>query len=184
MLGKDQLLTLERPQAVCAECGAQLGGMDRTPTRLRQADKEKGRPLQRADFCPDCWEFAKDEARQAYWLTRREKKEKRAPKLSRREKAVAVRALFESLWETRDSGDVEAHVYFLAHLLLRWGGLKWLRNERAEDGGEVIVFENPTTGDTVEVPAVDAGEETIAAIRDRIEAFLRDYAPETADVEL
>jgi hypothetical protein len=174
MIGKEKLLTLERPQPVCAECGAALEALERNPTRLTVKEDEP----RRADFCPDCWRFAKEEARQAYWQTKREKKEKRAPRLSRREKAVAVRALFEGLWEQRDREAVDAHLYFLAHLLLRWGGLKWVRNEADEGGREVIVFEHPTTGDVLEIPAVDAEEEAIAAIQTRIEDFLRDYAPE------
>ena len=179
MIDKEQLLSLERPRHHCVECNAALEELDRHPTRMRLAEAT----LQRADFCPDCWEFAKEEVYDSYWITRRVKKEKRAPKLSRREKAVAVRALFESLWDQRESESVDAHLYFLAHLLLRWGGLKWKRNEPGDDGRETIVFENPATGDPIEIRSVDTSEESIAEIKERIETFLRDYAQD-ADIEV
>jgi hypothetical protein len=173
-IDKEHILALERPQTHCAECNAPLSELDRHPTRLIV----RGGEPRRADFCPDCWEFAKEEAYDSYWITRRVKKEKRAPRLSRREKAVAVRALFESLWEKREAEEVEAHIYFLAHLLLKWGGLKWKGTEVDAEGREIVVFENPITGDPIEIRSVDASEEAIAEIRDRIEAFLREYAPD------
>lgn len=180
MIEKEQILSLERPHLQCAECGVTLEEMVRHPSRLRLREGE----LIRSDFCPDCWEFAKGEAYESYWVTKRVKKEKVRPHLSRREKAVATRALFESLWDRRDQEDVEAHLYFLAHLLLRWGGLKWKCSEVERDGRETIIFENPATGDMLPIRAVDTTEESIGAIRDRIEEFLSNYAPEGEEVEL
>ena len=174
MIEKERLLTLERPRPHCTECNGVLEDLDSHPTRLMVDEKE----LQRTDYCPDCWEFVKEETYDSFWVTRRIKKEKRVPKLSRREKAVAVRALFESLWEKRDREDVEVHLYFLAHLLLRWRGLRWKRNEVDAEGRELIVFEHPATGDLIEILSVDTTNESIAAIKEEIENFLRDYAPE------
>lgn len=178
MIEKEQLLQLERPKGQCAECGAPLEELPRHPSRLRLRAKES----ERSDFCPDCWQFAKDDAYDSYWLTKRVKRERRAPRLSRREKAVAARALFESLWDQRDREDVDAHLYFLAHLLLRWGGLKFRKRESADEG-ERLVFENPATGEEIELRSVDADEASIQAIKERIENFLRDYSPE-GEVEL
>lgn len=174
MIDKEQILSIERPHAHCAECNAPIEDLDRHPTRLLIKD---GGP-QRGDYCPDCWQFIKNETYDSYWLTRREKKEKRAPKLSRREKAVAARALFESLWDQREREDVDAHLYFLAHLLLKWGGLKWKQDLKDEAGREIILFENPATGDTVEIRSVPMEQDQIEQVKQRIESFLHDYAPE------
>ena len=179
MYEKDQLLSLDRPKTTCAECGVSLEEMDRNPTRLRFKEGE----LKRADFCPDCWEFCKNEAYESFWVTRRIKKDKTHRKLSRREKAVAARALFESLWERRDQEDVEVHLYFLSHLLLRWGGLKWVSSEKDDSGRETIIFENPTTGDPLEIHSTDAPEEQIAEIRDGIDKFLREFTAEDNEEE-
>lgn len=174
MLDKETILTLERPQPACSECGAPLDEFEKHPTGLRVAQAEH----KRRDFCPECWQFAKNDAFDSYWITKRVKKEKPTPKLSRREKAVATRALFEKLWDERDREDVDVHLYFLSHLLLRWGGLKWKASDSDEQGREVIVFENPVTGDTIEIRSVTASEAEILEVKDRIEAFLREYAPD------
>lgn len=174
MLDKESLLTIERPQPVCSECNAPLDDLERHPTGLRFAQEDH----RRRDFCPDCWQFAKADAYDSYWITKRVKKEKAAPKLSRREKAVAARALFEKLWEEREREDVDVHLYFLSHLLLRWGGLRWKRSDTDAQGRELIVFENPVTGDLIEIRSVEASEQEILAVKERIEAFLRDYAPD------
>ncbi len=174
MLDKEQLLALERPQPLCAECGKPIEELDKHPTRLRVAEDQP----KRGDFCPECWEFIKNEAYDSYWLTKRQKKERRLPKLSRREKAVAARALFESLWERRDMEEVDADLYFLAHMLMKWGGLKWKREATDEKGREIIVFENPTTGDTIEIPTVHMDETLVDQIKERLESHLREHAPE------
>jgi len=174
MLDKDQILAIERPQTHCAECNGLIEELDRHPTRLTLSEVEP----KRRDYCPDCWQFIKNEAFDVYWMTRRLKKEKVIPKLSRREKAVAARALFESLWDQRDREDVEADLYFLAHLLMKWGGLKWKREEKDGDGHDIIVFENPSTGDSIEVRSVHLSEEALEQTKSRLENFLRDYAPE------
>lgn len=174
MLEKDQLLSIERPQTHCAECNTAIDGLDRHPTRLMVRAAEQ----KRLDYCPDCWEFIRNETYDVYWMTRRLKKEKAVPKLSRREKAVVARALFESLWERRDQENVDADLYFLAHLLMKWGGLRWKREETGADGQEVIVFENPATGDLIEVRSVRMSEEALEQTKERLENFLRDYAPD------
>lgn len=174
MLEKEQLLALERPQSHCAECNRVIEDLEKHPTRLLIAEDQP----KRGDYCPECWEFIKGESYDSYWMTRRPRREKRLPKLSRREKAVAARALFESLWEQRDREDVDADLYFLAHLLMKWGGLKWKRESSDESGGELIIFENPITGDTIEIKSVKMTEDYINQIKERLENFLREHAPE------
>jgi hypothetical protein len=69
-------------------------------------------------------------------------------------------------------------------LLLRWGGLKWKASDVDDQGRELIVFENPVTGDAIEIRSVAASEAEILEVKERIEAFLREYAPdEEASVE-
>lgn len=174
MLQREQFLSIERPHTRCDSCDVLIEGLDHHPSGLTMTEET----TKRFDYCPDCWERIKAGAFDSYWLTRRIKKDKRQPKLTRREKAVAARALFESLWDQRDREDVEADLFFIAHLLLKWGGLKWKKNAATEDGREVVFFENPATGDSIEIKAVELSDEMIEAIKARIESFLHEYAPE------
>jgi hypothetical protein len=91
---------------------------------------------------------------------------------------MALRALFESLWERRETEDMGLHIFFLAHLLLKWGGLKWKKNLVDANGRERVIFEDPATGDTIEVMAVEADDERMDAVKEEIEQFMKQYASE------
>ena len=180
MLEKDLLLSINRPQKLCMNCNAPIDVIERHPSVLKLAAKKK---LERWDYCPECWQQMKDESWESFWITKRAIKEVRARKLNRRERSAALRALFESIWDRRETEEVGLHLYFLAHLLLKWGGLRWRENRLDEAGREVVVFEDPTTGDALEVSVVEADEEHIAAVNEEIERFLRQYASEDKEEE-
>lgn len=170
---KDLLLTINRPQKLCMNCNAPLDVIERHPSILRTVQK---RQIERLDYCPECWRQMKDEVYESFWITKRVIKPQRVRKLSRKERNTALRALFESLWERREAEDVGPHIFLLAHLLLKWGGLKWKKNELGPDGRERVFFEEPTTGDLIEVATVDAYDVRMEAAREEIEQFLRQYA--------
>lgn len=178
---KDLLLSIGRPQKLCMNCNGPLENVERHPSILRSVEAKK---VERLDFCPDCWRQMKEEVYESFWITRRVPKEQKVRKLSRRERSTALRILFESLWERRESEDVGPHVYFLAHLLMKWGGLKWRENRTDEAGRETIIFEDPASGDRLEIAAVDLDDERMNAVKIEIEQFLRQYASEDKVVEL
>ena len=179
VMEKDMLLSIGRPQKLCMNCNAPLEAIERHPSILRSL-KERG--VERLDYCPDCWRQMKDEAYQSFWITRRILKEQKVRKLSRKERNTALRVLFESLWDRRESEDVGPHIYFMAHLLMKWGGLKWRENRQDEYGREVVVFEDPASGDRLELVAVDPGDERMNAVKDEVENFMRQYASESGEL--
>jgi hypothetical protein len=172
-MDKEVLLSISRPQKLCMNCNAPLDTIARHPSVLRLA----AHAAERADYCPECWQLLKDEAYDSFWITRRVPRER--PRLNRRQRSAALRALFESLWERREEENVGPHLYLLAHLLMKWGGLRWKENQTDTQGREVVVFEDPASGDRIEVTSASADEERMAAIQREIEDFLREYAPET-----
>jgi hypothetical protein len=180
-MDKETLLTISRPNKTCLNCGEALDVIERHPSMLRA---DEARRLERLDFCPDCWQHMKDEVYESFWITRREQKNRAIPRLSKRERATALRVLFESLWDRRGEEDMAAHLYFLSHLLMKWGGLKWRENATDIQGGEVIVFEDPASGDMLEINAVQLDDERLLAIKDEVENFLRQYAAEGQEVTL
>jgi hypothetical protein len=171
-MDKELLISISRPQKLCMNCNGPLEAIERHPSILKTVNK-KG--IERYDYCPDCWRQMKDEAYESFWITKRVIKRK-VRKLSRRERSTALRALFESLWERREAEEVGPHLFFLAHLLLKWGGLRWKENRQGEGGREIVVFEDPATGDQLEVPAVEVEETRMSAIRGEVEEFLKQYA--------
>lgn len=170
---KDTLLSINRPQKLCMNCNAPLDVIERHPSILKTAGKGK---FERCDYCPDCWQQMKDEVYESFWITKRVPKQLKIRKLSRRERSTALRALFESLWDRRESEDVGPHIFFLAHLLLKWGGIKWKENTVDPNGNEVVVFEEQATGERLELPVVEVSDERMNLIKDEIEQFMRQYA--------
>jgi hypothetical protein len=169
---KDQLLSINRPQKLCMNCNAPLEPIERHPSVLRSRNK---REFERLDYCPECWQQMKDEAYESFWITKRVIK-LRERKLTRKERNAALRALFESLWDRREDEDVGPHLYFLAHLMMKWGSLKWKKSATDPQGRESIVFENPVSGEFLEVTAYEVDDERMQAIHTEIEQFLRQYA--------
>lgn len=178
---KETLLSIGRPRKVCMNCHQPIEKMDRHPSVLKQQDEKA---VQRFDYCPECWQQMKDEVYESFWITHRMPPQPRQVKLNRREKSTALRALFESMWEQRDAEDVEAHLYLMAHLLMKWGGLKWLESETDAWGREVVIFEDPATADRIEVRATNIDDETSRSIQERIEQFLREYYASQDDFSL
>ncbi len=174
-MDKEALLTIGRPQRLCVNCNSGLAEIERHPSTLRTSGRHK---IERLDYCPDCWQHIKDETYESFWITRREMKEQRAPKLSRRERSLALRALFETMWDRREEEDLGAQLYLLSHLLMKWGGLKWRASQVDALGREVVVFEEAGTGEMIEIPAVTLDDQALAHATAEIENFLRQYAPD------
>ena len=182
-MDKETLLSIGRPQRQCLNCSTPIDAIERHPSVLRGSRADK---IERADYCPICWEAIKDETYRSFWITRRELKDRGMPKMTRRQRAVALRALFETLWEKRDSEDedVAPHLFVLSHLLMKWGGLKYRENQADANGREVIVFEDPASGDAIDIPSIDLTDEQLLEIKNQIEDFLRDYVQEDQAVAL
>lgn len=180
-MDKETLLSIGRPQRHCMNCKGPLDEIERHPSALKS---EGERPVARYDFCPTCWEQLKDDAYDSFWLTRREVKARRMPKLTRRDRNMALRALFESLWDRRDSEDVDAPLYLLAHLLMKWKGLIWRENEIDAAGRGHVIFEDPASGERISVAEVEIPDQKLVEIQQEIEDFMRQFAFNGEEVAL
>jgi hypothetical protein len=176
-MDKESLLSIGRPQKLCLNCNNQIDMIERHPSTLRH-DRDEG-VYERQDYCPDCWDYIKNDLYESFWITKRDLNRRKIPKLSRRERSTAIRALFESVWDRRESEDVDGHLFFLAHLLMKWGGLKWKRNHTDEQGQEFITFEDRASGDMLEIRSVEVLDERILAIREEIKRFLQNSPPDS-----
>ncbi len=172
-MDKEALMAISRPQKLCMNCNAAIDTIERHPSVLRTTAKQ----IERSDYCPDCWQQLKDDVYDSFWITKREHR-MHVPRMTRRQRSAALRALFESLWERREEENVGPHLYFLSHLLMKWGGLRWRENLLDVTGREVVVFEDPASGERIEVPTAPADDERMEAIQREIDDFLKDYAPD------
>lgn len=175
-MDKELLLTLNRPQRICIHCHTPLEYIERHPSALRFG---KQKTLERFDYCKECWDNVKRQVFDSYWITRRTLRP-RVRKLSRRERSLALRALFESLWERRETEDLNARLFFLAHLLMKWGGLRWKESFLSQEDKEIIIFENPLTGEALELSAPEIDDDLLSTIHNEIEGFLHQWASQWA----
>ena len=176
-MDKEALLKIGRPGKKCINCEAPLAELSKNPTAVHR--KKEG--LERLDYCPECWDVIKRDAYDFFWVTRREKKPKAALKLTRKERNAALRALFESLWDRRESEDVGPHLFLLSHLLMKWGGLKFREEKETEEGRTMLVFEDPISGDRLAVEAMDLADERILELKEEIDDFLREFTSDEDD---
>jgi hypothetical protein len=182
LVDKEQLQALSRPRKLCMNCNAPIDMVERHPSVVKASDTQ----LERYDYCSACWEHVKDEVFDSFWMARREQR-RRVPKLSRRQRSVALRALFESLRERQeeDDQDARARLFLIAHLLMKWGGLRWRENlTGVAPGDEVIVFEDPLSGERHEIASVSMDDAALARVKAEVEDFLRQCAPEEDEIAL
>ncbi|MFH0795192.1 MAG: hypothetical protein V2A74_14305 [bacterium] len=167
MVDKEQYLNLGRPEKNCLLCGASLLEVEKHPSVLSVGEAEA---LMRRDYCQRCWEQLREEYF-SFWITRREKPKQRV-KISKKERNDALLRLFLSLYDDRANNDHLDRLYFLAHLLMKFGVLKWKSHIALNNGAPALLFEQPQTGLDFEIPQVEVSDERLSAIKGELEAYL------------
>lgn len=180
---KEQYLKIGRPQNTCVLCGTTIAVAGKHASvllppgaeqeaREKGAGEEPGEGPQRQDYCPACWEKARQKNYFSFWIARREAPKPRKLK-NRKERNAALLAYFDLLHQKNDSAYAQ-HLYFLAHLLMKFSVLKWVRSEKpAEEGGpERIVFRNTATDDLVTIDSVPLEDEAVARIKKEIDDYI------------
>ena len=128
----------------------------------------------RLDYCEKCWNEMKQAAYFSFWVGRRTENDLPARKLNRTERNLALAALFDSLSERPpEEGDFKPHLYFLAHLLMKYRIFKWQPSITDPETGEIrIRFVRADSGEEILLPEVDMPDEMIVRIKQEVEAYL------------
>ncbi len=183
---KELYLRIGRPHNVCALCNKPIAVAGKHPSALleteekpapkeqsggKKGEAEPDGPL-REDYCPDCWEKARQKNYFSFWISRREAPKPRKIK-SRKERNAALLAYFDFLLQKNDPAYAQ-HLYFLAHLLMKFSALKWVRSDPPanRESGERIVFRNTQSDDLVTVEAVALEDDAVARIKREIDEFI------------
>ncbi len=160
-----------------------------TSVKAEKTDSAKVEPdggPRREDFCTDCWHQLTEKDYLGYWMARREAPKPRKIE-SRKERNAGVMAWFGLLRTQQQDDDNLQAQFFLAHLLMKYGVLKWQRTETDDDGNETIYFRQTGTDEDLAVVAVDLSDEKSVEIKRQLDEFLeqfanREQALEPADV--
>lgn len=132
--------------------------------------------FQRFDYCDKCWAEKKDKAFFCFWVGRRAPTDLPPKKLNRAERNLALLALFDSLSEKNNAeNDYSPHLFFLAHLLMKFRIFKWQPSATDPETGEkMLCFLRADTQDPVLVPDSNLDDETIVQLKEEIESYLQE----------
>lgn len=177
-MDREAYLQIHRPANECVLCGASLLESGRHPSAID--DKDEGEP-ERRDFCQECWGKRDDHKYFCQWLVKRTRPEPNR-RLAKAERNDVLWRLFSAL-AGRQEPQTEAHVFLLAHLLMKYGILKWRANRREPDGANWILFEHPQTNEEFKVRERSLGDEALIQTLQEIEDLVgKEVNPDLAGV--
>lgn len=152
MLEREYLQHVHRPGRVCALCGVSLAEQKRHPSVLME--EATGDEIPRRDFCPQCWGRMTERTYFSYWFAQRLAPPAPNRRLAKAERNEALWRLFNAL-AAQQLQEHEPHLFLLAHLLMKYGVLKWKENRPEAEAGPGalgwVVFEHPQTGEEYKV---------------------------------
>jgi hypothetical protein len=174
---KELYLRIGRPQNTCMQCGATIAVAGKHPSALLDPDGPDTAPREdtplRRDYCTECWQNLGEGHYVGYWMARREAPKPRKIR-TRKERNAALLSYFEMLRnrESLEGEDQAQNLYFLAHLLMKYGVFKWVKSTMGESGAEQIFFRNTTNDEVVEIQPVELEDARIAEMKREIDAYL------------
>ncbi len=147
------------------------------PKESKKKNKQEDEPeFIRLDYCDACWAKQKEQAFFSFWIAARKNTDQPKKKLNRTERNLALQALFDSLSDHNgDENDYTPHLYFIAHLLMKYKLFKWTPSIEDPDSGQhTLRFLRTDTEQEEEVliPELDMQPEQIAQVRDEIQEYL------------
>ena len=136
--------------------------------------REEDSGYNRYDYCETCWTSIKDNAFFSFWIGKPNETNLPPRKLNRAERNVALVALFDSLSERLDEeNDYAPHLFFLAHLLMKYRIFKWRPGVTdPQTGHKMLRFERADSEDPVLISDIELPDEMILKIKDEIETYL------------
>ncbi|MGC8840235.1 MAG: hypothetical protein ACP5QZ_02120 [Candidatus Sumerlaeaceae bacterium] len=175
-MDREIFLRITKPQQQCVLCGAALAEGGKHPSVLlpvEATDADEGEPdiPQRRDYCPSCWQEHTAKDYLGFWITKREAPKPRRVQ-NRRERNARLAAYFDYFY--REGGPIHAaRLYFLAHLLMRYGVLRWLRTEHdTESQKETIFYRHVINDEEVKVESVELSDEELVALKREVDELL------------
>ncbi|MEI7633512.1 MAG: hypothetical protein WCK47_04450 [bacterium] len=169
-------MKIGRPRNTCTQCGAPIADAGKHLSAIKTAsgtsDQEGDEPI-RQDFCSFCWANLQQREFYGFWMACREKPG--IPKWqNRKARNSTILAYFDFLNQESNPENAE-YLFFLSHLLMKYHVFQWVRTEPPadENGRERVIFRNTATDDEVAIEGVPLDEEHIAAIKKKVDEFLK-----------
>lgn len=171
-MAKRDLPEIGKPSDVCLRCEKNLEEFDKHPSVLEASEEE----IVRKDFCPVCWKDIKGQDFYIYWMTKRIQKTDEDKKISRKDKGEILLRFF-TLLRNREKDEYKPHLFILAHLLMKYGMFKFVRNVANSDRAPGIVFECARLDEEIVIEEIDYADERLVEVRKEIERHLTENLP-------
>src|SRR5690606_28807635 len=129
----------------------------------------------REDYCGDCWQKYTERDFMGFWVTKREAPKQRKIE-SKKERNAGLLAWFEHLQTLPQDVEARQALYFLSHLLMKYGVFKLQRTDKLEDETERVVFRQAGSEDDIVVVSEELTDERSLEIKKELDAFLLQFA--------
>lgn len=142
-----------------------------------QASQEDDEGFQRLDYCAECWRQIKEQAYFSFWIGRPRDQDQPKRKLNKVERNLALAALFDSLSDRQNEAgeDYAPHLFFLAHLLMKFRIFKWKPAvDDPESGQSMLRFDRTDCDEEVRITDMDMPAEMVLKVKEEVEAYLKE----------
>jgi hypothetical protein len=157
---------IEKPADNCLLCGKSLADEEKHPSVLANEANQHIRK----DYCRECWRKIKDKEYFCFWLAKRLK-----PAPGKREAKRKTRTILHNLYNDlsqKSSDDYSAHLFILAHLLMRLKVFRWEATLKDEAGNQLLRFYDTVNDQAILLRAPSISDEKLAALRNEIFSLL------------
>ena len=181
---KELYLKIGRPHNSCAACGADVAHAGKHPSVLRRGggtiETEGELSLdpdapRREDYCAECWQRLADDDFMGYWLARREPPKPRKIE-TKKERNAGLLAWFEHLQGLPSDEETSQSLFFLAHMLMKYGVFKWLRTDKDSEDNETIYFRQTGSEEEIPIRSLELSDDRSVEIKKDLDAFLLQFA--------
>jgi len=173
-MDREIYLKMGRPNPVCVLCETPLAEAGKHPSVLLPPEPgaAPGDDIpRRQDYCQQCWEQRQARDYLGFWVTRREPPKPRKVQ-NRRERNARLAAYFDYFYN-EDRAAHAARLFFLAHLLMRYGVLRWVRTEHdPASGREQIIYRHAIADEEVTIESVDVTDEELVQFKREVDELL------------
>jgi len=199
---KTEPIKIEKSSNYCLSCNKLLTDEEHHTSILKEEDSQET-GFERKDYCNDCWQKIQDKNYYLFWIKKRIKIRK-DKKISKKERNQIILSYFNHLTirneELNQKKELEAsniqnadevniqsyqesatqsidyryHLYFIAHLLMKYGVFTWKKDIRDEKGNVTIIFENRYTDEEVIIEETQSPVEVIKIIKEDLQTYLKE----------
>lgn len=162
MTAKEPEFEIEKPGDHCLLCAKSLTDQEKHPSILTSEENKQIRK----DYCAECWRKLRDRNYFCFWVAKRLKPTPSKSEGKRKVKTMLYN-LFKSL-SAQSSPDYSAHLFVLAHLLMKLKVFKWLETLKDSSETQTLRFYDTVADHEVHVHVPPITDDQLSTLKNQI----------------